>query len=95
MRMNRTQDAAEALGAKIGAGLTYTGSGGAVTSGLAYTADAAQGGGLTLAEWGIIVGIFTALIGLAIQAYFGFTRHRREAEAHAANMRRLNGGTEG
>lgn len=73
------QESIEAVGAKVAAGVTYAGSGGAVLA------------GLTLTEWGVIVGIITAIVGLAMQWYFNDLRNKREREAHESNMRILNG----
>lgn len=78
-----TQETAEIAGAKIGAGVTYVGSGMTVIA------------GLTLTEWGVVVGILTAIVGLGFQWYFRSRRNKREEEAHRANMRRLSGGTQG
>lgn len=73
------QENLEVIGAKVGAGVTYAGSGGAVIA------------GLTLTEWGVIVGIFTAIIGLVIQFWFGWRREEREQREHSARMARLGG----
>lgn len=70
------QESIEAVGAKVAAGVTYAGSGGAVLA------------GLTLTEWGVIVGIITAVVGLALQAYFGWRRNEREEREHKARMSR-------
>lgn len=83
MKESITQETVEAIGTKVGAGVTYLGSGGAVVA------------GLTLTEWGVIVGILTAIVGLGLQWYFGSLRNKREAEVHAASMRHLNGGPQG
>lgn len=58
----------EQLVAKGGAGLTYTGSGVTIIA------------GFTLSEWGFIVGMTTAIVGLVIQYVFNRRRDKREAE---------------
>lgn len=73
------QESIEVVGAKVAAGVTYAGSGGAVLA------------GLTLTEWGVIVGIITAIVGLVMQAIFGWRREEREQREHAARMARLRG----
>lgn len=73
------QESIEAVGAKVAAGVTYTGSGGAVLA------------GLTLTEWGVIVGIITAIVGLVMQAILGWRREAREQREHAARMAQLRG----
>lgn len=83
----------ELLAAKIGPGTTATGAVSAAASG-AYVwtgqgMQAAADSGMTLAEWGIVVGILTALAGIGIQFYFGWSRQKRESEYHEARMRWL------
>lgn len=78
----------EFISAKVGLGLTLTGSSGAVVSGsVAMTTHQVAEAGMTLADWGIAVGIFTALVGLGVQAYFGWDRRVRERELHERRMR--------
>ena len=61
-----TQHSIDLIGAKAGAAMTYGGSGVAVIAGLSLT------------EWGVIVGIFTALVGLAVQIYFKNREDKRQ-----------------
>jgi len=45
--------------------------------------------GLTLTEWGVIVGIFTALLTLAINAVYQFRKDRREQRLFKLKMDQL------
>jgi len=45
--------------------------------------------GLSLAQWGVVVGIATALLGLTVQIYLGFRRERRERELHKLRLAAL------
>ena len=67
-----TSQAVDVVGSRIGASMTYTGSGVATTSGVAVIM------GLSLAEWGIITGIITALAGLGIQFWFKWREDQRQ-----------------
>lgn len=57
------------------------------------TAASYAGGGfsvisaMTLTEWGIIVGIITAILTFALNAWFGWQRNKREQEIHEAALR--------
>lgn len=56
------------------------------------TASYAGGGfsvlsALTLTQWGIIVGIVTAILTFALNAWWGYRRDRREQELHEAALR--------
>ena len=45
--------------------------------------------GLTLTEWGVIVGIFTALLTLLINAVYQFRKDRREQRLYKLKMDQL------
>lgn len=45
--------------------------------------------GLTLTEWGIIVGIVTALLTFGLNAWYQHRRNAREEEAHRIAIERL------
>lgn len=45
--------------------------------------------GLTLTEWGVIVGIFTALLTLLINAIYQFRKDRREQRLFKLKMDQL------
>lgn len=45
--------------------------------------------GLTLTEWGVIVGIFTALITLFINAVYQFRKDRREQRLFKLKLEQL------
>jgi uncharacterized membrane protein YhiD involved in acid resistance len=45
--------------------------------------------GLTLTEWGVIVGIFTALLTLLINAVYQFRKDRREQRLFKLKMDQL------
>lgn len=75
--------------AKVGAGVTYTGSGTAAGSGVVALAQDAAETGLTLAQWGVIVGMIGVFAGIAIQLFFGLRRDRREEDAHRRMIERL------
>jgi len=45
--------------------------------------------GLTLTEWGVIVGIFTALLTLAINGVYQFRKDRREQRLFKLKMDQL------
>ncbi|MBX3504397.1 MAG: hypothetical protein KF895_02885 [Parvibaculum sp.] len=78
--------ASDAVIAKVGAGMTYTGGGTAAGSGVVAMAQNTAHNGLTLAEWGIVVGMIGVLAGIAIQIFFGVRRDKRESEAHRRVM---------
>lgn len=44
---------------------------------------------LTLTDWGIIVGIVTALLTFAMNAYYRWNKHHMEKLEHQARMRVL------
>lgn len=63
-----------------------------ITDKTVSTASYAGGGfsilsALTLTEWGIVVGIVTAILTFALNAWWGFQRNQREKEIHAAALR--------
>lgn len=43
--------------------------------------------GLKLSEWGVIIGMGLAAATFGLNAYFGWRKDKREAEAHARRMR--------
>jgi len=53
------------------------------------SAVAAVAGWFSLSQLGVIVGIITALIGLAAQIYFSVRRERRERELHKLKVEQL------
>lgn len=75
--MSLHAEATDQLGAKIGATLAYGGSGGAVFF------------GLTVNELGVVVGIFTAVTGLAVNFYFKWREDQRQ-EQYWADRRKGN-----
>jgi len=77
MPVSEHAQTAEQLGAKVGATLAYGGSGGAVFF------------GLTVNELGVVVGIFTAITGLAMNFYFKWREDQRQ-ERYWAERRKGN-----
>lgn len=67
MQNDITQQTMDAIGSKAGSIMTYGGSGGAVLA------------GLSVSDWGVIVGIVVAIIGLAVQIYFKRREDQRQA----------------
>lgn len=62
---------------KMGETMAYGGSAGTVVA------------GLSTSEVGVIVGIVTAVIGLAVQLFFGLRRDAREQQLHALSLEKL------
>ena len=65
---NHSTENLDALGAKVGQAMTATGSGAAVVF------------GLTLNEWGVVVGIATAILGLGMNFWFKWREDQRQED---------------
>lgn len=62
---------------KVMNGISYAGAGASVVA------------GFTLTEWGVIIGIVTALITLGANLLYQHRKDRRERQLHALELRRL------
>lgn len=62
----------------------------AASSTVAYAGSSASiAAALTLTEWGVLIGIATALLTFIANAWHQYRRDRREEREHEARMRQL------
>lgn len=64
----------DSAAAHVGTGVALTGSGAAIV------------GGFTVSDWGVIVGIFTAILGLVIQFWFKWREDQRQERYWAERL---------
>ncbi len=73
-------DQINTLAGRVAASATYGGS--ALTAGSSYAASQQHSAPFDLSDFGIVVGIVTAICGLALQAYFGYKNVQIKKEAY-------------